>query len=42
MTEFVSTLKTALAEPGVSIIDVPVDYSHNVELGRQLHDDAFH
>jgi acetolactate synthase I/II/III large subunit len=42
MTEFVSTLKTALAEPGVSIIDVPVDYSHNAELGKQLHDDAFH
>ncbi|MGO4444688.1 acetolactate synthase AlsS [Mycobacterium sp. 2YAF39] len=42
MTEFVSTLKTALAEPGVSIIDVPVDYSHNEELGQQLHDDAFH
>ena len=42
MTEFVSTLKAALAEPGVSIIDVPVDYSHNEELGQQLHDDAFH
>jgi acetolactate synthase I/II/III large subunit len=42
MSEFVGALKTALAEPGVSIIDVPVDYSHNVELGRQLHDDAFH
>ncbi|WP_099038035.1 acetolactate synthase AlsS [Mycobacterium neglectum] len=42
MAEFVSTLETALAEPGVSIIDVPVDYSHNVDLGQQLHDDAFH
>ena len=42
MTDFVSTLKAALAEPGVSIIDVPVDYSHNEELGQQLHDDAFH
>ena len=42
MAEFVSTLETALAEPGVSIIDVPVDYSHNIELGQQLHDDAFH
>ncbi len=42
MAEFVSTLRTALAEPGVSIIDVPVDYSHNSDLGQQLHDDAFH
>lgn len=42
MAEFVSTLETALAEPGVSIIDVPVDYSHTMDLGRQLHDDAFH
>lgn len=42
MDEFVSTLKTSLAEPGVSIIDVRVDYSHNIELGQHLHDDAFH
>jgi acetolactate synthase I/II/III large subunit len=42
MAEFVGTLGTALSEPGVSIIDVPVDYSHNADLGRQLHDDAFH
>ena len=42
MAEFVSTLETALAEPGVSIIDVPVDYSHNSDLGQLLHDDAFH
>lgn len=42
MEEFVSTLETALGEPGVSIIDVPVDYSHNIDLGQQLHDDAFH
>ncbi|BBZ23105.1 acetolactate synthase [Mycolicibacter hiberniae] len=42
MAEFVSTLKAALAEPGVSIIDVPVDYSHNIDLGRKLHEDAFH
>ena len=42
MAEFVSTLETALAEPGVSIIDAPVDYSHNSDLGQLLHDDAFH
>ena len=39
--EFVATLKHALQEPGVSIIDVPVDYSHNVELAGKLAEDAF-
>jgi acetolactate synthase I/II/III large subunit len=42
MAEFVSTLEIALTEPGVSIIDVPVDYSRNIDLAQQLHDDAFH
>ena len=38
---FVSTLKKALAGDGISILDVPVDYSHNVEIGAELHDDVF-
>ena len=39
--EFVATLRHALAEDGPSIVDVPVDYSRNVELGAQLAPDAF-
>jgi len=37
MDEFESALKQSLSEPGVSIIDVPVDYSRNTELFAQLH-----
>ena len=40
-SDFVPTLKKALAEDGISILDVPVDYSHNVEIGAELHDDVF-
>jgi acetolactate synthase-1/2/3 large subunit len=39
--EFVPTLKQALTEPGPSLIDVPVDYSHNTELFAQLHEGSF-
>jgi acetolactate synthase I/II/III large subunit len=41
LDEFSTTLRQALAEPGVSLIDVPVDYSRNTELAAHLHDDAF-
>jgi acetolactate synthase I/II/III large subunit len=39
--DFVPTLKKALNEDGISILDVPVDYSHNVEIGAELHEDVF-
>jgi acetolactate synthase I/II/III large subunit len=35
--EFESALQQSLSEPGVSIIDVFVDYSRNTELFAQLH-----
>lgn len=41
LDEFSSVLRQALAEPGPSLIDVPVDYSQNVDLAAQLHDDSF-
>lgn len=41
LEEFSATLRRALAEPGPSLIDVPVDYSHNVDLAAHLHDDTF-
>lgn len=41
LEEFGSVLRHALAEPGPSLIDVPVDYSHNVDLAAHLHDDTF-
>lgn len=41
LEEFGSVLRQALAEPGPSLIDVPVDYSHNVDLAAHLHDDTF-
>ena len=39
--ELEPTLRAALAEDGVSIVDVPVDYSRNVELGEHLIKDPF-
>jgi acetolactate synthase-1/2/3 large subunit len=36
--EFERALKQSLSEPGVTIIDVPVDYTHNTELFAQLHE----
>lgn len=41
LEEFSATLRRALAEPGPTLIDVPVDYSHNVDLAAHLHDDTF-
>jgi acetolactate synthase-1/2/3 large subunit len=41
MDEFGATLRKALDEAGPSIIDVPVDYCHNIDLAAQLHDDPF-
>jgi acetolactate synthase-1/2/3 large subunit len=41
LEEFEAVLKQALSEDGPSLIDVPVDYRHNTDLGAQLHDGAF-
>ncbi|HEX3957677.1 MAG TPA: acetolactate synthase AlsS [Trebonia sp.] len=39
--EFVAALDKGLGEEGVSIIDVPVDYSHSTDIGAQLHENVF-
>ncbi|MEV4513061.1 acetolactate synthase AlsS [Dactylosporangium sp. NPDC049525] len=39
--EFTTALRQALAEDGPSIVDVPVDYSHNTSLATELHEDPF-
>jgi acetolactate synthase I/II/III large subunit len=41
MAEFENAFTRSLSEPGVTIIDVPVDYSRNTELFAELHDDVF-
>jgi len=41
LEEFDAVLKQALSEDGPTLIDVPVDYSHNTDLGAQLHEGAF-
>jgi acetolactate synthase-1/2/3 large subunit len=41
LDEFSTTLRQALAEDGPSVIDVPVDYSHNIDLAAELHEDTF-
>jgi acetolactate synthase I/II/III large subunit len=38
MDAFADALRQSLTESGVTIIDVPVDYSRNNELFAQLHD----
>ncbi|MFZ0717145.1 acetolactate synthase AlsS [Mycobacterium sp.] len=38
LTEFEDAFTRSLADPGVTIIDVPVDYSRNTELFAELHD----
>ena len=38
MSEFEGALKQSLTEPGVTIIDVLVDYSRNTELFAELHE----
>jgi acetolactate synthase-1/2/3 large subunit len=40
MGEFERALKQSLDEPGITIIDVLVDYSRNTELFAELHEDA--
>jgi acetolactate synthase-1/2/3 large subunit len=37
LASFTTALQDALAAPGVTIIDVPVDYSRNTELFAELH-----
>jgi acetolactate synthase I/II/III large subunit len=34
---FLAALEMSLGEEGVSIIDVPVDYSHSTDIGAELH-----
>ena len=41
LDDFTATLRQALAEDGPSLIDVPVNYSHNIKLAAQLHEDSF-
>ena len=41
MTEFENAFKQSLTEPGVTIIDLLVDYSRNTELFAELHDGVF-
>jgi acetolactate synthase-1/2/3 large subunit len=40
LEEFATVLKQALSEDGPSLIDVPVDYSHNTDLGTHIHEGA--
>ena len=40
MAEFEAALKQSLTEPGITIIDVVVDYSRNTELFAELHEDV--
>jgi acetolactate synthase-1/2/3 large subunit len=40
ITEFEDAFKQSLTEPGVTIIDVHVDYTRNTELFAELHDDV--
>lgn len=41
LEDFGAAMRRALAEPGVSLIDVPVDYSRNAGLAADLHADSF-
>lgn len=41
MDEFDDALKQSLTDSGVTIIDVPVDYSRNTELFAELHEGVF-
>jgi acetolactate synthase-1/2/3 large subunit len=41
LEEFGAVLADALTRPGPTLIDVPVDYSHNTDLAAHLHDDVF-
>jgi acetolactate synthase-1/2/3 large subunit len=39
--EFENAFKQSLSDPGITIIDVPVDYTHNTALFAQLHEGVF-
>lgn len=41
LAEFRTALRASFGAGGVTVIDVPVDYSRSGELGADLHDDAF-
>jgi len=41
LEEFKTALRDSFDNDGVTLIDVPVDYSRTAELGAELHDDAF-
>jgi acetolactate synthase I/II/III large subunit len=41
LEELGAMLRQALAEDGPTLIDVPVDYSRNVDLAFHLHEDSF-
>jgi acetolactate synthase-1/2/3 large subunit len=38
--QFVPTLRRAMEIPGPVLIDIPVDYAHNIELGAAMHDNV--
>jgi acetolactate synthase-1/2/3 large subunit len=38
MDEFDDTLQRSFTDSGVTVIDVPVDYSRNTDLFAELHD----
>jgi acetolactate synthase I/II/III large subunit len=40
ISEFEAALKQSLTEPGITIIDLQVDYSRNTELFAELHEDV--
>ena len=39
--EFENAFKQSLSDDGITIIDVPVDYTRNTELFAQLHEGVF-
>ena len=41
-SELESVLKKALETPGPVVVEIPIDYSGNLEIGKTLHPDMFH
>jgi acetolactate synthase-1/2/3 large subunit len=39
--ELLPTLRKALEEPGVVVVDIPTDYSKNVEIGQHVIPEAW-
>jgi acetolactate synthase-1/2/3 large subunit len=35
-------LKKALETPGPVVVEIPIEYSDNLEIGKTLHPDIFH